>query len=102
MNTLHKVDCYMQLVLAKDSDIWEDMEANGYGDLGDSYTVAVAEDGYDNVYVDSIDLDFVAKTDVVSMIGGYEVRCYNNERTVLVDKQGKVWINADDFEEYFC
>lgn len=28
-NELREVDCFIQLVLAKDSDIWEDMCNNG-------------------------------------------------------------------------
>ena len=103
-NVLHKVDCYMELVLAKDSDLWEDMVANGYDDIGDYYTLATDEDGMDSVYADSIDIDFVARTKVVSMIGSRDgdCRCYDKEWLVLVDKQGKVWMDAEDFEEVFC
>ena len=103
-NVLSKVSCYMLLVLCKDSDIWEDMLENGYGDLGDCYTLATDEDGCDNVYADDIKIKFVARTKVISMIGSRDgdCRCYDKEWLVMVDKDGKVWMDADDFEEVFC
>lgn len=103
-NVLHKVSCYMMLVLCKDSDVWEDMVRSGYDEQADCYTLATAEDGMDNVYADSIEIDFVARTKVISMIGSRDgdCRCYDKEWIVMVDKQGKVWMDADDFEEVFC
>ena len=103
MNALHKVNGYMQLVLAKDSDIWEDMCATGYSDLSDHYTLAVEEESYENVYAEHINIDYVAKTKVVALIGsrGCDCRCHSDERTVYVAKDKTVWMLDTDFEEYF-
>jgi hypothetical protein len=95
MNTLTRVEKYVQLVLAKDSDLWEDMCYNGYEALGDYYTLG------DDDTERCIEIDYVAKTNLVSMIGR-EGRCYTVEaRTVFVAKDGTVWLNSDD-AYYFC
>ena len=95
MNTLAKVEKYMQLVLVKDSEIWEDMCANGYAELGDCYTLG------DDDNEKCIELDYVAKTKIVTLVGR-ENRCHVVVGVVYVAKDGTVWFNSDDFEEYFC
>lgn len=95
MNTLTKVEKYMQLVLAKDSEIWEDMCANGYVELGDCYTLG------DDDNEKCIELDYVAKTKIVTLVGR-EPRCHVDVGVVYVAKDGTVWVNSDDFDEYFC
>ena len=95
MNTLSKVEKYVQLVLAKDSSLWEDMCDNGYEALGDYYTLG------DDETERCIEIDYVAKTNLVTMIGR-ESRCYTEARTVFVAKDGTVWLNNDDIVDCFC
>ena len=95
MNTLVKVEKFVQLVLAKDSELWEDMCDNGYEEFGDHYTLASDETEQ------CIELDYVAKTNLVTMIGR-ESRCYTEARTVFVAKDGTVWLNSDDIVDCFC
>jgi len=101
---LTKIECYMQLIKAKDSGLWQEMCENGYEDLGELYTLADNEDGTDNVYADSIEVDYVATTEIVSVIGERfgGCRCYDNEATVFMAKDGTVWIDEAMFEELFC
>lgn len=99
-NVLSKVNCFIQLVPVEDSAVWEDLVDSGYEDLAGCYTLAGEED---NVYIESLELDFVAKTRIVSTIGrDGGCSAYDQERTVLVAKDGTVWIAEEDFDEYFC
>ena len=95
MNTLTKVEKYVQLVLAKDSDLWEEMCDNGYEEFGDHYTIASDETEQ------CIELDYVAKTNLVTMIGR-EPSCYTEGCIVFVAKDGTVWLNSDDIVDCFC
>ena len=96
-NTLCKIENYTQLVQAKHSDLWEDMCANGYAELGECYTLL--GDGSDS-NEQCIEIDYLATTTIVNM-GGSDARCHTDERVVCVAKDGTVWINSDDLEEYF-
>ena len=95
MNTLTRVEKYVQLVLAKDSELWEEMCDNGYEEFGDHYTLL------DGDTEQCIEVDYVAKTNLVTM-SGREYRCYTEGRTVFVAKDGTVWLNSDDIVDCFC
>lgn len=89
---------FCRLELANTSNIWADLVDNGYDDLGEHYTPA----GEGDEVVNSIDLDYIAMADVVATrCRGGMVSAYETQVVVFVDKQGGVWFNAADFDEYF-
>jgi len=98
---------YMQLILARDSNVAEDLRDYDGDDtrLLDCYvTAGCNDDTYEDVYADAEELD-IAETKTVQtafVYGGYETRCYSNTIQVVVDKQGKVWMDADLYDEVFC
>jgi hypothetical protein len=96
---------FLKLVVARDSDLREDI-ADYDGDntsLLDCYVLATDADSFDYVYADNLGKVELVRVETVTVIGGdYEVRCYTNEVTAYLDEQGQLWLDAEMHDDVFC
>lgn len=94
---------YLKLTQAHTQDVWTDMVKNGYDNLG-ACLMPEANEDLQIVEREDIELDRIEKKPIVAVIGSAfgELRCYVTERKVFVAKDGTLWMDAEDFDEYFC
>jgi len=95
----------MQLILARDSNVAEDLRDYDGDDthlLNCYVTAGCNDDTYEDVYADALDIAETKTVQTVFVYGDYETRCYSKNVQAVVDKEGKVWIDAELYDEVFC
>ena len=94
---------FLKLVVARDSELREDIEAydGDNTELLDCYVIATDDNEY--VYAKELGNVELIRINTVSVIGSdYEVRCYTNEITAYKDADGSIWMDEQLHDEVFC
>jgi len=108
INTLNLNKSYLQLCVARDSDIAEDIKAYAGEDthLLNYYTLATDASGeVVRVTVEQLadKVDSIEVEDIIAVHGStFEIRCYARQAQVLVLEDASVWLDAELETAVFC